>query len=475
MIDLLIHGGTVVTPEGAGRWDVEIVGESIAGVRAPAASARKDVRRVIDATGKIVVPGGIDPHVHTNWPVPGPGGKWLINAPPPGVSKAALYGGTTTLIDFAVVKPDALISEAVAAKLATWEGSYADHTVHVLLHGAAPRRVLEQIPEAITAGFSSFKLFTTDVKPARKGLMLRYGDIWELMKTVSRHGGILAVHAEDDDIVMHLYEKFRAADDMSYKNLPAIHNEISEDLSFRRVIRLAQYVDGAALYMMHVSAATGVNAIAEARANGFPIYGETLHNFTAFTAADYLKPDGVMYHTHPSLKDEKDRQRLWQGLDDGTLSTMATDESCTPKAIKVSGQTILDTVGGQVGVETRVAIAYTEGVVKRGHSLEHFANIISTNAARLCGMYPQKGAIQEGSDADITIIDPSVRRVLRAADLHDSDYSIWEGWEVHGWPSMTLLRGQVAVEDGTFKLESPVGRPVMNRKLDRQLQDGPRL
>jgi len=474
MVDTLIRGGTVVTPDGTGQWDVAIDGETIAGV-ARSGTYRADIGRTIDATGKIVVPGGIDPHVHTNWPVPGPGGKRIINAPPPGVSRAALYGGTTTLIDFAVVEPHASIADVVAAKLATWAESYTDHTVHVLLHGAAPKAILEQIPETISAGFTSFKLFTTDVKPARKGLMLRFGDIWELMKVVSRHNGILAVHAEDNDIVMHLYDKFTEAGDLSYKNLPAIHNDISEDLSFRRIIGLAQYVEGAALYMMHVSAATGVEAIAEARGRGLPIYGETLHNFAAFTADDYLKPDGVIYHTHPSIKHDKDRQRLWRGLKEGTLSTMATDESCTPKAIKVSGQTILDTVGGQVGVETRVAIAYTEGVVKRGLSLEQFVGVISANAAKLCGLYPKKGAIAEGSDADITIIDPSIRRVLRAADLHDSDYSIWEGWEVHGWPVTTLLRGRVAVENGVFKLDTAAGRPVSARKMASELQDGPRV
>jgi dihydropyrimidinase len=474
MLDILIRGGIVVTPEGRGERDVAIAGESIVGVTAPG-TYRSDVGRLIDATGKIVVPGGIDPHVHTNWPVPGPGGKRIINAPPLGVSKAALYGGTTTLVDFAVVEPEATIADVVTAKLATWADSYTDYTVHVLLHGAAPKAILEQIPETISAGYSSFKLFTTDVKPARKGLMLRFGDIWELMKIVSRHNGILAVHAEDNDIVMHLYDKFQSAGDLSYKNLPAIHNEISEDLSFRRIIRLAEYVDGATLYMMHVSAATGVDAVAEARARGLPIYAETLHNFTAFTADDYLKPDGVIYHTHPSIKHEKDRQRLWRGLKEGTISTMATDESCTPKAIKVSGQTILDTVGGQVGVETRVAIVYTEGVVKRGISLEQFVGITSTNAARLCGMYPKKGAISEGSDADITIIDPSIRRTLRAADLHDSDYSIWEGWEVHGWPAMTLLRGKVAVENGVLKLDAGAGKLVHDRKMASELQDGPRL
>jgi dihydropyrimidinase len=204
------------------------------------------------------------------------------------------------------------------------------------------------------------------------------------------------------------------------------------------------------------------------------VYGETLHHYATFTAEAYLRPDGVLYHTYPSLKQEEDRQRLWAGLRNGTLSTVATDELCTPRAVKVRSRHVADATGGHVGVETRLPIVYTEGVSKRGMSLERFVAVTSTNAARVLGLYPQKGAIAVGSDADIVVLDPTVRRTLRSADLHGSDYSAWDGWEVHGWPSLVLLRGKVAVEAGALKGSAGDGRRV-SAKLAAGIQDGPAL
>jgi dihydropyrimidinase len=184
-----------------------------------------------------------------------------------------------------------------------------------------------------------------------------------------------------------------------------------------------------------------------------------------------MRPDGVIYHTYPSLKHEEDRQRIWRGLVDGSLSTVATDELCTPRAIKVRSRHVADATGGHVGVETRVPIIYTEGVSKRGLSLERFVAITSTNAAKLLGLYPRKGAIAAGSDADLVLFDPRVRRTLRSADLHGSDYSAWDGWEVHGWPSLVMLRGRVAVDNGQLKAQPGDGRAIP-RKLAVSIQNG---
>ena len=472
MLDIVIRGGQLVTPQGVGEWDVAIQGERIVAVAAPG-TLTGEVGREIDAGGKLVIPGGIDPHVHTNWRVPTGGGTFIFNAPPSQVSRAALFGGTTTLADFAVWEPGLTIAEAIARKEVEWRESYGDYALHVLRRGAVPPEVIEQIPETISAGFPSFKLFTTDVKPTRKGhLMVGLGHIWAIMEQAARHGGILAIHAEDNDLVMYMYDKLAREERLAHENFPLVHSVMSEDLSFRRIIRLARYVEGAALYMMHVSAKAGVDAIAEARADGYPIYGETLHNFASFTAEAYLRPDGILYHTHPSLKYEEDRQRLWSGLREGLLSTVGTDESCTPRAVKLAGKTILDSIGGHVGVETRLPIIYTEGVSKRGLSLERFVALTSSNAAKILGLYPRKGAIAAGSDADLVIFDPTVRKTLRAEDLHDSDYSIWEGWEVHGWPALTTLRGKVVIEQGQLKGTSGDGRRVP-RKLMAAIQDGP--
>ena len=294
--------------------------------------------------------------------------------------------------------------------------------------------------------------------------MIRLGHLWAIMESAAKHGGMLAIHAEDDDLVMYMYERLQREGRTDIQHMPLVHSIMSEDISFRRVLRLARYVPGAAVYLVHVSSKAGTDAVAEARADGLPVYAETLHHYATFTAEAYLRPDGVIFHTYPSLKHDKDRQRLWSGLRDGSLATVATDELCTPRAIKLRSRHIADATGGHVGVETRVPIIYTEGVSKRGMSLERFVAVTSTNAAKILGLYPKKGAIAAGSDADVAVFDPSVRRTLRAADLHGSDYSAWEGWEVHGWPEVVLLRGKVVVDQGKL-----LGRPGDGKSVARKL------
>jgi dihydropyrimidinase len=473
MLNLVIRGGSVVTPDGVGVWDVGIEGEKIAAIAAPGTLPIEGARS-IDASGQLVIPGGIDPHVHTAWPIPALGGGFESSAGPGQVSRAAIWGGTTTLVDFAVWEPGMTLAQAIARKEEVWREGFTDHALHVMLQGAVPADVIGQMPETIRAGYPSFKIFTTDVRPVGKGRMVRLGHLWAVMQSAAKHGGILAIHAEDDDLVMYAYEQAEVEGLTDIRHMPMVHSVMSEDIAFRRVLRLARYVEGAAIYMVHVSAKPGVDAIAEGRADGLPVYGETLHHYATFTADAYQRPDGVVYHTYPSLKHEEDRQRLWRGLLDGSLSTVATDELCTPRAIKVRSRHVADATGGHVGVETRVPIIYTEGVSKRGMSLERFVAVTSSNAAKLLGLYPRKGALAVGSDADVVLFDPRVRRTLRSADLHGSDYSAWDGWEVHGWPSLVMLRGRVAIEGGQLKLEAGDGRAAP-RKLAASIQNGPAI
>jgi dihydropyrimidinase len=471
MLELVIRGGQVVTPAGVGAWDVGIEGERIVALAAPGTLPTEGVR-TMDATGKLVIPGGIDPHVHTGWPIPTLDGGVMSSAGPGQVSRAAIHGGTTTLVDFAVWEPGLTLEQAIARKQEVWREGYSDHALHVMLQGAVPADIIEQMPETIRGGFPSFKIFTTDVRPHGKGRMIRMGHLWAIMESAAKHGGVLAIHAEDDDLVMYMYERLEREKRTDIAHMPLVHSIMSEDISFRRVLRLARYVPGAAVYLVHVSSKAGTDAVAESRADGFPTYAETLHHYATFTAEAYLRPDGVVFHTYPSLKHDEDRQRLWSGLKDGSLATVATDELCTPRAIKLRSRHIADATGGHVGVETRLPIIYTEGVSKRGMSLERFVAVTSTNAAKILGLYPRKGAIATGSDADIVIFDPTVRRTLRSADLHGSDYSAWDGWEVHGWPETVLLRGKVVVDRGKLLGESGAGRNV-DRKLATAMQNGP--
>jgi dihydropyrimidinase len=317
-------------------------------------------------------------------------------------------------------------------------------------------------------------MFTTDITPSRKGRMVQFGDIWEVLKVLAKAGGMASIHAEDNDIVMHMYEKLTREGRTGFENMAEVHNTLSENLAFNRVIRLAENVPGAALYMMHTSAATGVRAIAEARGRGAPIYGETLHQYLLYSAEDYKKPNGQMYHTYPSLKFKEDHDALWAATNHGAIQTVATDEVCCPLKIKVQGRKIDDTTGGNSGVEPRVAIIYTETVVKRGYGLADFVGLVSSNAAKIQGLYPRKGALAVGSDADVVLLDPRAKRSIKAEALHETDYSPWEGREVAAWPSVTILRGKVVVENGKFSADLKDGQ-FIKRKVADEIRARPAL
>ena len=322
-------------------------------------------------------------------------------------------------------------------------------------------------PEVIRAGYPSFKVFTTNVlppHPKRAGNRIDFCRIHYAMEKVAPAGGLMVVHGEDEDLVQFNYERFREEKRMEGTNLHLVHTKLSESLAFRRTIALAR-VSGAAVYFVHTSAREGVEAVVEARGQGLPIYAETLHQYACFNAEYYKTPRGFCSHTYPSLKLPEDQQALWDGLVHGGISALATDEYPTNLELKLKGKTIEDVTGGNLGAEARMGIAWTEGVGRRGMSLPRFADVTATNAARILGLYPKKGAIAPGSDADIVLIDPTIRKTLTKDDFHVSDYSPWEGWPVTGWPVLTLLRGKVIAERGKLLGSTSDGR-LLTRKID---------
>src|ERR1700742_1202092 len=451
MIDLVIRGDTVVTPQGVGAHDILIAGGVIAAVAAPGSIALPAGTRVIDATGKIVIPGGIDPHVHCKWHLPNPDGTATETAPPDVVSKAAVHGGTTTMIDFTCASQGKDVRNAIELREADWKGHCAcDYAQHLMVEGALPVDLPGQVGEAIQAGFPTVKIFTTDITPSRKGRMVDFGDIWEIFQVLAANKGLGVIHSEDNDIVMHMYGKLIREGRTGFENMAEVHNTLSEDISFRRVIRLAEKIKGTALYMMHVSAGTGVQAIREARSRDAPIYGESLHQYMLYNSEDYKKPNGQIYHTYPSLKSVADQQALWDGTLNGSINAVATDEICCTLKVKTIGDKIDDPTGGNAGVEPRLGVMYTEMVGKRGYSLQRYVDLVSTNAAKIMGLYPRKGALAPGSDADICVLDTGLRKTIRAADLHETDYTPWEGHVVTAWPSVTVLRGKVMVAGEQF-------------------------
>ena len=455
MLDLLIHGGTVVTPSGVGQFDIGIQGEKIVLISARN-SIIDEANRSIDATGKYVLPGGIEPHTHiaTRVSEEWAGRPGVMTQSPEAASRAAAHGGVTTYIDFAGGmegteegdQSDKAIMARLDARRGVFSGhSYTDFAFHFTFAGEVPTRTIEEIGEAVQSGVSSFKIFTTF------GSKVPYGHLWAIFEAVGNSGGIMAVHAEDDDMVKYMEAKLiREGRDQGY-NLHLAHNNISEDISFRKIIRLSEHTE-TGIYFVHTTAKEGAYAIADARNKQLPVYGEALHNYLHFTHDHYREPEGTAIHTYPAIKHASDRDGLQDALINGTLSTTATDEYTTYKDIKLSGNTIETVCGGHNGIETRLPVVYTKFVSTGRISIEKFVDITSTNAAKILGMYPQKGAIATGSDADIVLFDPDMNKTITLDGLHaDSDYSIWEGFECQGYPVMTILRGKIIVENGELK------------------------
>ena len=476
MLDLVIKGGQVVTPTGVGYWDVAVKGEKIVGVLMPG-SLDDQAIRTIDATGKVVIPGGVEAHTHVGFPhrdsIWGAG----VTAGPEDLSLSALWGGTTTMMDFAIATQPGGgdVLEHVHRHTDLFKDRmYIDYSVHCSFHG--PSTTIENIPrikELIAAGFPSIKVYTTNhaPRPNRPITMISTGQLVSVMEQTAEHGGIVAIHAEDDEVVQWNYELAREKEEWAWYYLPKIRSNLSEDLAVRRAIIVAEHT-GSAMYIVHTSAREGVDAIAESRSKGFPVDGETILLYCSFNSENYKEPDGMKYHTYPSTKSEMDRLRLWDGLTRGDLNILATDAIGTSYDDKTAGRTVLDVQGGNIGIEIRMGVAYSDGVVKQGMSLERFVAITSTNPAKLLGFYPRKGAIAAGSDADIVIMDPSVNKVLNMKDLHLGDYSPWKGWQVNGWPTVVLLRGKVMVENGSFMGNTSYGK-LIPRKIASSVLNGP--
>ena len=476
MLDLAIKGGTVATPESVGDADIGVKDGKIVVIVQPG-TGMPDAEHTIDASGKIVTPGGIEPHAHILTPVPPTwtGQEGVMTQAPEPATRAAVFGGTTTVIDFAFVRPDREILGAIERRTAQFRGqAYSDYAFHAMIPGPISDETLAQVGGAISGGVPSFKIFMTmgtlsGVDPPTK---VDDGNLWALMKETARHGGMMAVHAEDEEIVVYNEQKLQRDGKDQWFNVHLAHNNLSEEVSFNTVIRLARST-GAAVNLLHVTAREGVAAIREARAQGMPVYGEALHHYLCFTSEDYKAQDGGIYHTYPSLKFPEDRDALWDGLIHGPIATVATDEWTTTYAAKTWGRTITSVCGGHAGIETRSIITFSEAYRKGRISIQRFVEVTSTNAAKILGLYPRKGALAVGSDADIVLWDPNVRKTITMADLHhDGDYSIWDGWDVEGWPVTTLLRGKVVVDGGEL-LGDPSDGEWLPRKIGSDVLAGP--
>jgi dihydropyrimidinase len=479
VIDLLIRGGHVVTPFEEGPFEIGIQGEQIAFVAHPGA-VDIEAGRMIDASGKLVFPGGVEPHAHIHEPMHRgwTHGREVWLQPPEGATRAALFGGTTTVISFAFMDVHVERQEfdarlAVEHRTAIFDArSYADFAFHPVLTGTPSDRTMASLADAVADGTATFKFFTTDLTTTQVGIRLDNGSARTLLAECARLGAMAMVHAEDDDLIKYMEAKLKREGRAQLRNAHLVHTNVGEEIAVRTVASLARETE-AAVYVAHVCGAPALAAIAERRAAGQPVYGEALHNCMCFSLDDYDKPDGAKYHIGMGLRPSEDGEALWRGLRGGDLSTLATDEYTTSYEVKMAGTDIETTPGGHVGIETRGMIGFSEGVGKRGLSLRRFVEVFSTNPARVTGLYPRKGVIAPGSDADLVVWDPSVERTI-SMDLlhHEGDYTPWEGWQVRGWPELTILRGRVAVENGELRVEPGFGRFVP-RKVEAEVLQRP--
>ena len=446
-MDLVIKNGIVVTPEGQFKADVGVQGERIAAVATGLSGAVE-----LDASGKYVLPGAIDAHVHFQMPV----GEVVSSDDFYTATVAAACGGTTTVIDF--VEPEGLQSlmDALHQRRAQADGRVAvDYGLHMTLNSDDPLRLAE-IPAIMEAGYSTFKLYM-----AYEGLRLDDRQILHALTALKKYRGLPIVHAENHHATQYLIERFLREGKPTPHYHPLTRPPFMEGEATGRMIALARVV-GLPVYIVHVSCAESLEKIQRARKEGQPVYGETCPQYLLLTRAEYDRPgfEGAKFVMSPPLREHADQLSLWDALASGDLQVAATDH-CPFffSGQKDKGRDAFNKIpGGAPGVETRLPLLYTFGVREERMSLSRWVEVCCAEPARLFGL-PQKGRIVEGADADLVIFDPEKRVTLDHRRLHQHvDYTPYEGMELVGYPETTLLRGKVIVRDGEYVGEAGQGR-----------------
>jgi dihydropyrimidinase len=449
--DLLVRGGEVVTETTQELLDVAVAGEKIALIERPGVLDGQ-ARTVIDASDRLVIPGGVDPHVHYNL------GFGPVRAESQDFSPAAAFGGTTTVIDFALQEPPGSLNEAITDKKAEAAGRMAvDYGLHAIVTGPdVSFEVIDEIGGVIRDGIPTVKTFMT------YHWIVDDGHRWGIMSEVAANGGMSVVHAEDDAIANWLTKKYLREGKRHGAYIVETRNALVEEAAIRRAMLLAERA-GSALYVLHMAAGAGVLALAEGRARGLPFYGETLTPYLSFTADALWRDDkrGLLWNNFPTPKYQEDQDLLWQALGDGRLQAVGSDHFSTTVSDHYDkmGTTVDQMQAGHANVELRLPVVFHEGVGRERISVNRFVEVVATNPAKIMGLYPQKGTIAVGSDADIVVFDPKRTWTVHHEDLHmRADYSCWEDWEIQGKVETTILRGSVLVRDGRFSGSKSGGR-----------------
>ncbi len=456
-MSILIKNGRIITATDDFFADIFVDGQTISSI---GRNLNVVADTVIDASGKLVLPGGIDPHVHLEMPFMGAFSSDNYETG----TLAALHGGTTTVIDFVIQSQGKSLYDA----LRQWQGRangnvYSDYAFHIAVTDFNANTQLEIKDLIEKEGISSFKTFM-----AYKGaLMIDDRQMVGLMNEVKKYGGIVTVHATNGDVIDYLVEQNKTAGNLSPLYHYLSQPEITESEATGRFTDMA-FETGVNSYVVHISSEGALNKIREAQKRNQKVFGETCIQYLVLDASVYnLGFESAKWVMSPPIREKKDQAALWAAINQGIVQTVATDHCPFMWGDKCKGEKDFTKIpNGAPGIEHRMELLYSEGVNKGKISLNKMVDIASTSSAKIFGMFPQKGTIAVGSDADIIIFDTTKKHVLSASTHHHHcDYSAYEGLEVIGKADTVILRGNVAIENGNVKIKKGYGEFVKRSKV----------
>jgi dihydropyrimidinase len=438
-----------VTVAASRRADVGVQDGRIAAVGDVPGAARE-----LDAAGMLVLPGCVDLHTHlASTPTFTPLDDFEHG------TRAAVAGGVTTVCS--MVYQDGTLRAGIERGLRDAERSLADFAFHIVVTDPSDAANVE-LPSLVRDGHAGLKVFM--VAPRFKE---RIADYVRLLRAAASAGMLVAIHAEDHDVVARATAELHAAGHDAVRYFPESRPAEAEDVAIRSAAQLAGKT-GASLYLVHLSSRIALAALAEAKARGLPIHGEARPLYLYLTRERFDRPDAALWVGQPPLRDQEDVDAMWLALRSGLLDTVGTDHYPHLRAAKLAPDLAFDRVPpGVANLETLLPMLYSEGVRRGRLTVERMVDVLATSPARIGGLRA-KGAIAIGRDADIVIFDPERTRTIRATEMHSAcDYDPYEGWEVTGWPTVTLLRGEMAYAEGEI-----LARPGQGRLVVRQATHG---
>jgi dihydropyrimidinase len=390
----------------------------------------------IDARGKLVLPGCVDLHTHlASTPTFTPLDDFEHG------TRAAIAGGVTTVVSM-VYQEDGLLRRGIERATGDAERSLADFAFHIVVTDPSESARAE-IPALVRDGHAGLKVFMVSPR-----FVERRDDYRLLLEAAAETGAVVAIHAEDHAIVAASTAELHAYGRIGVEHFPASRPVAAEVKAVREAVDLSA-ATGAAIYLVHLSSRAALDALraGKSRARAF---GETRPLYLYLTSAQFERPDAALWVGQPPLREGDDVDAVWAALADGTLDTVGTDHIPHTRAAKLAPGLSFDKIPpGVSNLETLLPMLYSEGVRKGRLTLSRLAEVLATAPARIAGMYPRKGVLAVGSDADIVVFDPEARRTIRAADLHSAcDYDPYEGWDVTGWPEVVVARGERVFEHG---------------------------